>query len=59
VERGYSSRWVPEGSSLDELRASLEAYEVMRPKADNISDDYLGLLNKVPPPPRNSAGSAR
>jgi hypothetical protein len=48
VERGYSTRWVPEGSSLDELRASLEAYEVMRPKADNISDDYLGLLNKLP-----------
>jgi len=59
VERGYSSRWVPEGSSLDELRASLEAYEVMRPKADNISDDYLGLLNKVPPPPRDNAGSTR
>jgi len=44
TERGYVSRWVPEGSSLDELQASLQAYEVMRPKVDNIADDYRGLL---------------
>jgi len=39
-ERGYMSRWMPEGSSTDDLRASLQAYEVMRPKVDDISTDY-------------------
>jgi len=42
--RGYMSRWVPEGSSLDELKASLQAYEIMRPKLDSIADDYRGVL---------------
>jgi hypothetical protein len=42
--RGYMSRWMPEGSSEDDLRASLQAYEVMRPKVDDITDDYRGLL---------------
>lgn len=44
TERGYMSRWMPEGSSLDEMKASLQAYEVMRPKVDDISDDYRGVL---------------
>lgn len=38
--RGYMSRWMPEGSSEEELRASLQAYEVMRPKVDDITADY-------------------
>jgi hypothetical protein len=40
VERGYMSRWVPEGSSQDDLKASLQAYEVMRPKQDDITANY-------------------
>jgi len=40
VDRGYMSRWMPEGSSTEELRASLNAYEVMRPKVDDIATDY-------------------
>lgn len=39
-ERGYLSRWVPEGTSLEDMKASLDAYEVMRPKVDNIADVY-------------------
>ena len=39
-ERGYITRWTPEGSSLKELTASLQAYEVMRPKVDSISEVY-------------------
>jgi hypothetical protein len=39
-ERGYITRWIPEGSSLKELTASLQAYEVMRPKVDSISEVY-------------------
>jgi hypothetical protein len=35
------SRWMPEGTSLEDMRASLEAYEVMRPKSDNIKDTYV------------------
>ena len=38
--RGYMSRWMPEGSSEEDLRASLQAYEVMRPKVDDIAADY-------------------
>lgn len=45
TSRGYMSRWMPEGSSEDELRASLQAYEIMRPKQDDIHDDYLGVLS--------------
>jgi hypothetical protein len=40
VERGYMSRWMPEGSSSDDLKASLQAYEVMRPKLDDITQNY-------------------
>jgi hypothetical protein len=39
-DRGYLSRWMPEGSSLEDIKASLNAYEVMRPKVDNIADVY-------------------
>jgi hypothetical protein len=39
-DRGYLSRWMPEGSSLEDMKASLDAYEVMRPKVDNIADVY-------------------
>lgn len=42
--RGYMSRWMPEGSSLDDMKSSLQAYEVMRPKLDDIGDDYRGVL---------------
>ena len=40
VERGYMSRWMPEGTSADDLKASLQAYEVMRPKVDDITQVY-------------------
>lgn len=40
--RGYTSRWIPEGSSEDDLKASLQAYAIMRPKVDDITQDYRG-----------------
>jgi len=40
VSRGYMSRWMPEGADEDSLRASLQAYEVMRPAADDITTNY-------------------
>jgi hypothetical protein len=40
TERGYMSRWMPEGSSTDDLKASIQAYEVMRPKVDDITQIY-------------------
>jgi hypothetical protein len=43
--RGYTSRWLPEGASQEDMKASLQAYEVMRPKLDNINDDYRGVLS--------------
>jgi len=42
-DRGYLSRWMPEGSSAEDMRASLDAYEIMRPKTDTIDETY----NKV------------
>jgi hypothetical protein len=39
IERGYLNRWVT-SDVTNELKASLEAYEVMRPKIDNIEDIY-------------------
>jgi hypothetical protein len=38
--RAYTSRWVPEGVTADSMRATLQAYEVMRPKTDNIEEVY-------------------
>jgi hypothetical protein len=40
TDRGYMSRWMPEGSSTDDLKASIQAYEVMRPKVDDITQVY-------------------
>jgi len=40
TERGYLSRWMPEGSSTEDLKASLQAYEVMRPKVDAMAHTY-------------------
>jgi hypothetical protein len=42
LERGYMTRWMPEGSSEDDLKASLEAYEVMKPKKDDFLQEYRG-----------------
>jgi hypothetical protein len=51
--RGYMSRWMPEGSSEDDLKVSLQAYEIMRPKMDDIQHKYRGAnvpssLDSVP-----------
>ena len=40
VDRAYVSRWLREGDE-EELRASLNAYEVMRPKVDTIDTTYV------------------
>jgi hypothetical protein len=40
VSRGYMNRWLPEGADEDSLRASLQAYDVMRPKVDDITTNY-------------------
>jgi hypothetical protein len=42
LQRGYMSRWMPEGSSDDDLKASLDAYEIMKPKKDDFSTEYRG-----------------
>jgi hypothetical protein len=40
LARGYMTRWMPEGSSEEDLQASLQAYEVMRPKMDDWGRNY-------------------
>jgi len=40
MDRGYMSRWMPEGSSVEDMKATLQAYEVMRPKVDTINEVY-------------------
>lgn len=59
TSRGYMSRWMPEGSSQEDLRASLQAYEIMRPKVDDIADDYRGVLGSAKPasPPEMMTGA--
>jgi hypothetical protein len=47
LERGFTSRWVPEGHDEQDFKAALFSYEVMRPKIDSIDVDYRG---KGPPP---------
>lgn len=42
LSRAAMNRWMPEGASEDDFRASLQAYEVMRPKMDNIGEQYRG-----------------
>lgn len=58
VARGYMSRWMPEGSSEEDLTASLTAYSIMRPTMDNPGVSYRGktvgdLLKKT-----DAAGAA-
>ena len=38
--RAYTSRWISEGTTEESLQATLQAYEVMRPKTDNIEEVY-------------------
>jgi hypothetical protein len=40
TERGFTSRWVPEGTTEETSKASLMALEVMRPKMDDINTVY-------------------
>jgi hypothetical protein len=40
AERGFTSRWMPEGTSDEMAKASLMALEVMRPKMDDINMVY-------------------
>jgi hypothetical protein len=38
--RAYTSRWITEGATEESIQATLQAYEVMRPKTDNIEEVY-------------------
>lgn len=38
--RGYLSRWMPEGSSQEEMVQALQAYDVMRPAMNNMQKMY-------------------
>lgn len=38
--RTYTSRWITDGATEESMQATLEAYEVMRPKTDNIEEVY-------------------
>jgi hypothetical protein len=40
VDRAYVNRWLREGDE-EQLRASLSAFEVMRPKVDTIDTTYV------------------
>jgi len=45
LERGLTSRWMPEGSDMN---APMLAYEVMRPKIDSIEVDYRQFSQNGP-----------
>lgn len=40
AERGFTSRWMPEGATEESAQASLMALEVMRPKMDDMNMVY-------------------
>jgi hypothetical protein len=40
LERGFNSRWVPEGYAEQEKMDTLLAYETIRPKQDDIAKSY-------------------
>jgi hypothetical protein len=40
LSRGFSSRYVPEGFAQDQQLNSLEAFEQLRPKIDDLSKQY-------------------
>lgn len=52
LARGHMTRWMPEGSSEEDLKASLQAYEVMRPKMDDWGRNYKGDEDTDPNIPR-------
>ena len=45
--RGYTSRWLPEGTSEESAKASLMSLEVMRPKMDDFRTDYRNMTQSV------------
>lgn len=40
LQRGFSSRYVPEGFAKDKQLDSLQAFEMLRPKIDDVTNDY-------------------
>ena len=40
LERGYTSRWLPEGFVKENNMDSLLSYEILRPKTDDITKNY-------------------
>jgi hypothetical protein len=40
LERGLTSRWIPEGSSDESMKESLMTYDILRPKMDDITKEY-------------------
>ena len=54
LERGLTSRWMPEGSDMN---APMLAYEVMRPKIDSIEVDYRRQINQNEPQPNIHASA--
>jgi hypothetical protein len=40
LSRGFSSRYVPEGFAEQNQLNSLQAYEQLRPKIDDLTTDY-------------------
>jgi hypothetical protein len=40
MDRGYTSRWVPEGYAETKMMDSLLSYEQLRPRTDDITKNY-------------------
>lgn len=43
LDRGFTTRWLPEGYSEVHNMNSLQSYEMMLPKRDDISKNYRGV----------------
>ena len=57
LDRGYTSRWLPEGYASANMMDSLLSYEQLRPQSDDIRKNYrnaggAGSANQSGPPPQ-------
>ena len=55
LDRGFTSRWVPEGYAHVNKMDSLLSYELLKPKTDDITKNYRANQTAPQPPYRASA----
>ena len=55
LERGFTSRWIPEGYVESNNMNSLLSYELLRPRTDDITKDYRRPNQSAPQQPSRAS----